>query len=88
MKVEELMMKLQYLTVQEVEDPKLEIEHLTRISPSLHPDNPLTYAIFLTYRQDLPEEERELYVRIMEALQNKENEEYQEALKRFETPKN
>jgi hypothetical protein len=84
MKFEELMYKLQYLTVQEVENQRLEIEHLSRLSPTLHLDNYLTYLIFLEYRQDLPEEEKELYYRIAQALKQKEDEEYQEALKRFD----
>jgi hypothetical protein len=88
MKLEELMFKLQYLTTEEVENPKLEIEHLTRISPHLHLDNPLTYIIFLNYRPDLPDEERELYLRIVKAFQDKEREEFEEALKRFETEAN
>lgn len=84
MKLEELMFKLQYLTTEEVENPKLEIEHLARLSPTLHTDNPLTYIIFLAFRKDLPEEERKFYELVLEALQNKERQDYEEALKRFE----
>lgn len=84
MKLEEVMQKLQYLTIAEVENPKLEVEHLQKISPTLNLDNWMTYVIFLQYRQDLPEAEREMYLQLIEALKQNERELYEKELKRFE----
>lgn len=88
MKLEQIMEKLQYLTVQEVENPKLEVEQLCKLSPYLHLDDYLTYIVFLQYRQDLPEDEKKWYLELIEALKNKEQQEYEEALKRFQTNPN
>ncbi len=88
MKIEQIMEKLQYLTVQEVENPKLEVEQLSKLSPYLHLDDYLTYIVFLQYRQDLPEYEKKWYLDLIEALKEKERQEYEEALKRFETKSN
>ena len=84
MRYEELMQKMQYLTVEEVEHPKLEIEHLINISPTLHLDNYLTYIIYLQYRPDLPDDEKELIQNIITLLKKKEDEAYAEALQRFD----
>ena len=88
MKIEQIMEKLQYLTVQEVENPKLEVEQLSKLSSCLHLDDYLTYIVFLQYRQDLPEHEKKWYLDLIEALKEKEREEYEEALKRIETKSN
>lgn len=84
MKLEEIMQRLQYLTVDEVENPKLEVEHLKKISPCLDLDNWMTYIIFLQYRPDLPEAEREMYLQLIEALKQNERDLYERELKRFE----
>lgn len=84
MKLEEIMQRLQYLTIDEVENPKLEVEHIQKISPTLDLDNWMTYVIFLQYRQDLPEAEKEMYLQLIEVLKQNERDLYERELKRFE----
>ena len=84
MKIEEVMQKLQYLTVEQVTNPKVEVEDLTNISPYLHPDDYLTYIVFLSNRNDLPEDEKDMYKSLIKALKAKEDQEIEDALKRFD----
>lgn len=83
MKIEEIMSKLQYLTIDKLENPKLELEDLKKISPCLNEDNYLTYIIYLQYRPDLPEDEKECILKLIEALKINEYEQYKTFLSLF-----
>lgn len=84
MKYEELLQKLEYLSIDQVENPKLEVEDLMKISPTLHSDNPLTFMLYLHFRPDLPEDEKQLIQNLITLLQRREQEGYESFLKLFE----
>lgn len=84
MKYEELLQKLEYLSIDQVQNPKLEVEDLIKISPTLHSDNPMTFMLYLHYRPDLPEDEKELIQNLITLLQRREQEGYEIFLNKFE----
>lgn len=79
MYIEEILEKMNYLSVEEVQHPKLQIEDLVSLSPTLTLDNILTYILFLQLRKDLTEAEREAIEYIIKQLRERETKLYLEA---------
>ncbi len=55
-----LLVKVNYLSVDDVMDPKVKLEDLVKFHPSLDTDNHLTYLMILHLRPDLSETENTL----------------------------
>jgi len=63
-----------------VEKP-ITLEQVQEIHKSLTLDNSLTFKVFLSKRPDLSEEERSVYLKIIERLEKNERIRYQTAMK-------
>lgn len=57
------------------------LEQVQQIHTSLTLDNSLTFKVFLSKRPDLSEEDRGIYVKIIERLEKNERIRYQSAMK-------
>ena len=64
-----------------IETIKLKPEDMEKIHKSFTLDNPMTFKVFLSKRPDLPEEEKEIYFKIIEKLERNERIRYQTAMK-------
>ncbi len=64
--------KIHYLTKDDIEHPKLQIQDLEQLSPSLTLDNYQTYALFLLLRKDLTPEEVQHYTTIKDNLKKED----------------
>lgn len=74
----------QYLTLEDVSNPKCSIQDLQRISPAFDENNYMTYFIFLQCRPDINGEERVYYEQIMNDLKVQEEHRIHEMLSKFE----
>jgi hypothetical protein len=83
--IEELLKKIEYLTVEQVENPKWELEDMHKIHPSLGADNYMTYVLFLYLRKhDLSPEEVQEYNKLIDVMKELENKEIEKAYGHFE----
>lgn len=64
-----------------IEESKIKVEDIVKIHKSLTLDNPLTFKVFLSKRPDLKEEDKEIYLKIIEKLERNERIRYQTAMK-------
>ena len=83
--LEEILEQLEYLTVEDVENPKWKLEDLTKISPTLTEDNCLTYAFFLMLRNDLSDDEKDTVNKIIKIKRALEEREIKKKYSHFET---
>jgi len=74
--IEEYLEMMEYLSVEEVEQPKWKLEDLqTKIHPSLDENNFLSYLFYLQLRPDLNDDEKDTLTKLMKlkiALNNRE----------------
>lgn len=82
--LEEILSQLEYLTVEDVENPKWKLEDLTKISSSLTEDNALTYAFYLALRTDLSDDEKDTLKKIIKIKQALEEREIRKKYSHFE----
>lgn len=68
----QILESIETLTVEDIACPKLELDDLKVIHPSLTLDKPLTYKVFLSKREDLPDEEKEIIRQIINKLEYNE----------------
>lgn len=84
--IEEIQNIFGYISINEVETPKLTLQHLQRISPLLTENNYMTYQLFLQCRPDLSDDERAYYEERMKELKEEEDKNVKELLKIFTSP--
>lgn len=87
MRIEEVLARLDNLTLEDFNNETLEVEDLVNISPCLHTDNYLTYIIFLGIRKDLPEDMVEAYKALINALKKREHHNIKKQYAHFEERK-
>lgn len=76
----QILESIETLTVEDIACPKLELDDLKVIHPSLTLDKPLTYKVFLSKREDLPDEEKEIIRQIINKLEYNEKLRYEHYL--------
>ena len=82
--IEEYIEMTKYLTIEEVEQPKLTIEKMVNISRDLTEDNYFTYVLFIALRPDLSEEEVTYYTNLSRIKIALEERDVKEQYKHFE----
>lgn len=63
--------------------PKIKVEHMTSIHKSFTKDNPVTYKVFLSMRPDIQGDEREIYIQIIQRLQDNETLQFTTQMKKM-----
>jgi hypothetical protein len=76
----QILESIETLTVEDVACPKIELDDLQVIHPSLTLDKPLTYKVFLSKREDLSDEEKEVIQQIISKLEYNEKIKYEHYL--------
>jgi hypothetical protein len=77
----DILASIPILTEEELNDPNVKLEDIQRLHHSLTLDNPLTFKIFISKRQDLPEVEKDIYFEIIRRLENNEKLLYERQMK-------
>jgi hypothetical protein len=77
----QILESIETLTVEDIACPKLEVADLQIIHPSLTLDKPLTYKVFLSKREDLSDEEKDIIQQIISKLEYNEKIRYEHYLK-------
>jgi hypothetical protein len=81
---EEYLQQIKYLTIDDVENPKIKFEDLEKFHPSLNEDNYLTYLFFLVLRPDLTETEKTHYKKMSLIKRALEKRDYEKQYKHFD----
>lgn len=83
--LEEILKQLEYLTVEEVENPKWKLEDLTKLSTYLNDEDFLTYIVYLSLRPDLPPDDRDTCEKIIKVKRALEARDIAKKYNHFET---
>ena len=83
--IEDLLAKLEYITVDQLDNPRWELEDMVKIHPSLDEDNYLTYVIYLLMKEhELPEEQKEELKKMIEVMKEIEKKQIEKLYGNFE----
>ena len=86
--IEDLLAKLEYITVDQLEKPSLELADMVKIHLSLDEDNYLTYVIYLIMKEhELSDERKEELKKMIELTKEIEKKQIEKLYGNFEEVK-
>ena len=85
--LEQILEDIQYLTEEDVTNPKWKLEDFVKISSTLTEDDYLTYIIYQQFRPDLSEDEKDTVNKIIKIKQALEKREIQKRYAHFKEVK-
>lgn len=77
----DILNNIKRFTKEDVSVVKVTPEDMIKIHPSLTLSNPMTFKLFLSKRKDLTEEEKDIYMQIIERLEHNDRMQYSVAMK-------
>ena len=77
----DILNQIEEVTIDDIENPKLELDDMVNIHSSLTLDNPLTYKAFLANREDLNDEEKDVILEIIKRLEHNKKVLYEYTMK-------
>jgi hypothetical protein len=82
--IEEYLEMMEYLTLEEVENPKWKLQDLHKIHASLNEKDYLSYLVYLVLRPDISEDEKDTCRKLIKVLQALEKREINKRYNHFE----
>ena len=73
--IEQLLQDLEYLSQNDIDNPKWTLDSLTNLHESLSDDNFMSYIVYLSLRNDLSDEDKdtiEKIIKVKRALEDRE----------------
>lgn len=82
--IEEYLEMMEYLSLEDVENPKWKLQDLSKIHSSLNEKDYLSYLVYLILRPELPEDEKDTCRKLIKILQALEKREVNKRYNHFE----
>ena len=82
--LEEVLKKLEYLTTEDVENPKWELEELVKFNQHLTDNDFLTYVVYLSLRPDLSDDDKDTCNKIIKIKRALEKRDVEKQFKHFD----
>lgn len=77
---------LQYLSLDEVENPKWSLDNMKLIHESLTDDNFMSYIMYMSLRPDLPSDDKDTCLKLIKIKRALENRKMEKEYKHFKRP--